>query len=242
MPALLTSTSSPPRSSSASSNQASISPSLRTFDVGCGDLREFLAEGAERLLRSTSQMWTFAPSSAKALAMARPIPAAAAVIMTRCGMLSPPPLDSFPISRTLAFHLHFITRPSSVELSVVCAAPDCGQGLEQVAAHGDNFSGLLVDMELHDLVGGDEFAWSCHDSMRWKRCMRFSSQPEHLRFDGEGLAEPSSRLIVVEVRLGGKEGVAGGPIGFVVADVAEEGIEAIAEGDEIMRHPVMWPL
>ena len=67
--------------------------------------------------------------------------------------------------------------------------------------------------------------------------MRFSSQPMSLRFDGEGLAGLHLAEIV-EMRLGGEEGLASGAIGFVIADIAEEGIERVAEGQEIIgvRH------
>ena len=34
---------------------------------------------------------------------------------------------------------------------------NCRKSFIQVAAHGNNFSGLLVHVQLHDFVGGDQF-------------------------------------------------------------------------------------
>ncbi len=108
--------------------------------------------------------------------MARPIPAAAAVIMTRCGMLFP-------------FDLHDAAHFLGL-LQLLVGFSNGGQRFVQVAAHGDNFSGLLVDMQLHDLVGGDEFlGLAVIHAVEEMHALFIAAQ--HLGFDGEGLAELS---------------------------------------------------
>ena len=93
--------------------------------------------------------------------------------MTRCGML-------FPFD----FHdtAHFLGL-----LQLLMGFSYCGKRIVQVAAHGDNFSCFLVYVQLHDLVGGDEFlGLAVIHAVEEVHALFIATQ--HLGFDGS-LAE-----------------------------------------------------
>ena len=93
MPALLISTSSPPRRPTASGTMRSMS-ARRDMSQGRAINPGISLAIASSALASMSQTNTLAPVAANARANSRPMPAAPAVIKTRCGIVAPSPVAS----------------------------------------------------------------------------------------------------------------------------------------------------
>src|SRR4051812_11511378 len=190
MPALLTSTSSPPRSSSASSNHASISPSLAT-STWVAAMSALSARNPSSAASSISQTCTLAPSLAKARAIDRPIPEAAAVIMTRLTIPYAPPMTGIfsrldLLQRALRFHFHDPAELCRLREFLV-RRPDGRERLVEIAPHRDDLARPLVDMQLHDFIRRDQLlCFAVEHAMEEMHALFVAS--DELRLDDEGLA------------------------------------------------------